>query len=204
MKLTHKIGRPGYKNGINMSPLTQRYSNKNMTSINDYKVPIAEYEASRNQQLSTMSQEQLENVKYNDTTLTQPSQWNENQVALSDNVPYGKDVYKVPIYPPKSIATDANYTVTNPVDPSLNREANDPRNASVVSIPGINSFSPGRPKTLLAAPRPAKTSVETFRNADGKQISGFNFDQILRDIEKEKLAQEAYDQDAAQKIATNQ
>lgn len=205
MKLTHKLGRPGYKKGINMSPLDQRYSNKNMQPITDFELTAQRYQDSQDSQMSQMTKQQLENLQHNDTIFNpNNTTWNENQVALSDKVPNNKQALRVPIYPPNSISTDSNYEVVNTVDPSLNRPAGDVRNADLLSIPEILSYSPGRKKNLVQSSKEGKTTVRTFKNAEGEQISQPYFNQLISEVEKARLAQEAYDADARAKIASNQ
>jgi len=206
MKLTHKLGRPGYKSGINMSPLDQRYSNKNMQTISDFAFDTAQnYKDSQDSQMSVMTKQQLENLQYNDTIFNpNETSWNENQVALSDQVPSNKRSLKVPIYPPKSISIDSDYEVVNTVDPSLNRPVGDVRNAAVVSIPEILSYSPGQRKNLIQGNKQAKTTVRTFKNPEGNQISQPYFNQLISDGEKARLAQEAYDEDAKARVASSQ
>jgi hypothetical protein len=206
MKLTHKLGRPGYKSGINMSPLDQRYSNNNMQTISDFAFDTAQnYQDSRDSQMSQMTQEQLENLQHNDTIFNpNNTTWNENQVALSNRVPNNNQALSVPIYPPKSISIDSNYEVVNPVDPSLNRPVGDARNADLLSIPEILSYSPGRKKNLVRSSKEGKTTVRTFKDPEGNQISQPYYGQLISDVEKARLAQEAYDADAKAKVASSQ
>lgn len=205
MKLAHKLGRPGYKSGINMSPLDQRYTDKGMIPITNFESVVQNYQNSQDNQMSQMTQEQLENLQYNDTIFNpEYTSWNQNQVALSNKVPNKKQKLKVPIYPPNSISTDSNYEVVNPVDPSLNRPAGDARNADVLSIPEILSFKEGQKKNLIQGNKQAKTTVRTYKDSEGNQISQPYFDQLISDVEKARLAQEAYDADAKAKVASSQ
>lgn len=205
MKLAHKLGRPGYKSGINMSPLDQRYTDKGMIPITNFESVVQNYQNSQDNQMSQMTQEQLENLQYNDTIFNpEYTSWNQNQVALSNKVPNKKQKLKVPIYPPNSISTDSNYEVVNTVDPSLNRPAGDARNADVLSIPEILSFKEGQKKNLIQGNKQAKTTVRTYKDSEGNQISQPYFDQLISDVEKARLAQEAYDADAKAKVASSQ
>jgi len=204
------MSRPGYnESACKMSPLNQtnrRYSNKNTKNIYDtYAMDVEKYDASRNDQLSRMTQEQLENVKQNDTIYNNPSSWNETQVAVMPpgTLPvYGTDdILTNPIYPPKSIAQDSGYSVVNPVDASLNRASDDPRNETVTSIPQLLSFSPGQKKTFFKPGRVAKTSVQTFKDGGQNQISQAQYNQLLKTREDQTAAQKEFDAITSELIA---
>jgi hypothetical protein len=155
-----------------------------------------------------MTEEQLANVKDNDTIYNNPTQWNKNQVAVAEpgKIPYYSDgsILETPIYAPNTIGQDSGYSVVNSTDPSLNRDANDPRNATVTSIPAITGFREGQKKTLLRGGRAAQTNVQTYSDSDGNQLSGSQYDQKLKDVETQKALQEAYDAESQRLIALNQ
>ena len=210
MNLKHKIARPGYsKSPCNMSPLNQVYPNTGMENLFDkYKIDVENYNKSVTDQKSVMTEEQLANVKDNDTIYNNPTQWNKNQVAVAEpgKIPYYSDgsILETPIYAPNTIGQDSGYSVVNSTDPSLNRDANDPRNATVTSIPAITGFREGQKKTLLRGGRSAQTNVQTYSDSDGNQLSGSQYDQKLKDVETQKALQEAYDAESQRLIALNQ
>lgn len=202
MKFKHKMSRPGYNESpCKMSPLNQskqHYDNTNTKNIYDtYAIDVENYDASRNNQLSKMTQEQRENVQLNDTIYGNPSIWNKTQVAVMPpgEVPvYGtNDILTNPIYPPNTIAQDSGYSVVNPVDASLNRPAGDSRNATVTSIPQLLGFSPGQEKNLFRPAREAKTSVQTFKDGSNNQVSQAQYNQLLKTREDQAAAQKEFD-----------
>ena len=211
MNLKHKIARPGYsKSPCTMSPLNQKYSNVGMENIFDkYKIDVDNYNNSVADQKSVMTEEQLANLKDNDTIYNNATSWNKNQVAVAEQgskIPNYKDgsILETPIYPPGTIGQDSGYSVVNSTDPSLNRDANDSRNVPVTSIPAILGFREGNKSTLLKGGNPSKTTVQTYKNSDEDQISGAQYDQALRDVETQRALQEAYDAESQRLIAQNQ
>lgn len=211
MKFKHKMSRPGYNNSaFPMSPLNQNavYSNKNMKNIFDeYAFDVENYDKSRNDQLSQMTEEQLENVAQNDTIFNQPTEWNKNQVAVDEpgSIPNWSDgsTLKTPIYPPNTIAQDSGYSVVNPVDASLNRASDDPRNVPVTSIPPILGFNEGRKKNLVRGGKQARTSVQTYKDMEGTQVSGAQYNQLMKAVQDQTKAQEEYDAETERLVGLN-
>ena len=209
MKLTHKIGRPGYKSGINMSPLKQtkkvgasRYRGK-IKSIQPYALGAQNYQQSREDQMNVMTEEQLANLDKNDTIFYGKPQFNTDQVAIGNIPVKDKDYFNTAIFPPSTISTDADYEVINNFDPSLNRPRGDERNKAVVNIPKY-TFSPGKKQTLLGKGEAARTEVSTFKDLDGNQTSQPRYAQLEKDYTDAMAAQEAFDAETAALIAANQ
>ncbi len=214
MKLKHKIGRPGYKT----SPLPQKGNfgrskgKKSWANLSDYQYDVDAYEADRNQQLSEMTPEQLENLKYNDTIFTQPTQWNPNKTIEGGTYYYPKpgrrkvsnlDIRALdyPTYTPGTISRDANYEVVNRVDPSLNRAPGE--STAVVNIPEVLNFIEGKQKTLLSPVRPAQTTLDVARDSEGGKLSIPQYNQQIKDYERQKAEQRAYDEESQMLIAKN-
>jgi hypothetical protein len=215
MKLKHKIGRPGYKT----SPLPQKGNfgrskgKKSWANLSDYQYDVDAYEADRNQQLSEMTPEQLENLKYNDTIFTQPTQWNPNKTIEGGTYYYPnsstRKVSKLdiraldyPTYTPRTISRDANYEVVNPVDPSLNRAPGE--STAVVNIPEVLDFMKGKQKTLFAPVRPAQTTLDAATDSKGNILSIPRYEQQMRTRAKEQAAQKEFDAKSQMLIAKNQ
>ena len=211
MKLKHKIARPGYSNSaFPMSPLNQNavYSNKIWRIFFDeYAFDVENYDKSRNDQLSQMTPEQLENVAQNDTIFNNPTDWNKTQVAVDEpgSIPYWSDgtILKTPIYAPNTIAQDAGYSVVNPVDASLNRSSDDPRNVPVTSIPPILSFTEGRKKNLVKSGQEARTNVQTYKDMEGTQVSKAQYNQLMKTVQDQTKAQEEYDAESERLVGLN-
>jgi len=207
MKLKHKIGRPGYNSSPNLQkaeyrtnirPSTNRFTNYG-SNLADFQYDVDSYEADRNEQLSNMTEEQLANVKYNDTIFTEPTQWNPNKVIQGGSYYYPgtKKVRAVdkPTYVQGTISRDANYEVVNPVDPSLNRASGE--STAVVNIPEILNFEKGKQKTLVRPVQKAYTQLEVAQDNLGKRLSIPRYNQQMKDYEAELAEQQKFDEKKA-------
>jgi hypothetical protein len=210
MKLKHKIGRPGYNSSpnlqkaeyrTNINPSTNKFT-RNGSNLADFQYDVDAYEADRNQQISTMTPEQLRNLQYNDTTFTEPTQWNANKVITGGSYYYPgtKKVRAVdqPTYIQGTISRDANYSVSNPVDPSLNRAPGE--STAVVNIPEILNFEPGKQKTLVRPVQKAYTQLEVAQDNEGKRLSMPRYNQQMKDYEAQIAAQQQFDEEKAQAL----
>jgi hypothetical protein len=213
MKLKHKIGRPGYNSSpnlqrdpkgtysTNITPSTNKFKAKS-SNLSDFQYDVDAYEADRNQQLSTMTPEQLANLQYNDTAFTEATQWNPNKVIERGSYYYPgtKKVRAVdkPTYIQGTISRDANYSVSNPVDPSLNREAGE--STAVVNIPEILNFKKGKQANLFQPVQKAYTTLEVAQDYDGNRLSMPRYNQQMKDYEAQIAAQQQFDEQKAQNL----
>ena len=117
---------------------------------------------------------------------------------------YGtNDILTNTIYPPNTIAQDSGYSVVNPVDASLNRASDDPRNVPVTSIPPILGFNEGRKKNLVRGGKQARTSVQTYKDMEGTQVSGAQYNQLMKAVQDQTKAQEEYDAETERLVGLN-
>ena len=129
-----KMEQAGARNGLKQTrissrkPLKQTYGNRNFTST-EVAQGFSDYDAHRASELSNFSKEQLDNMQHSDTTVVH-TDFNRNKLSLvpgTKTKPKKGDISggfptDSPVIP-KSSASASTYTVTNPVDPSLNRSA---------------------------------------------------------------------------------
>jgi len=214
MKLKHKIGRPGYNSSPNLQkaeyrtnihPSTNRFTGYD-SNLADYKYDVDAYKADRDRQISEMTPEQIENLQYNDTIFTEPTQWNPNKVIQGGSYYYPgtKNIRAVdqPTYTQGTISRDANYEVVNPVDPSLNRAPGE--STAVVNIPEVLDFVKGKQKTLFTPVKPAFTRLDAATDSEGNKLSIPRYNQQVRDYERQLAAQQEYDAETQRLIAKNQ
>ena len=213
MKLKHKIGRPGYDSSPNLQRVrrgkytTNPSSNTNRftrtgSDLANFKYDEESYNIDRNEQISNFSPEQLENLKYNDTIFNQPTQWNTNKVIEGGSYYYPGTkkirAVKEPTFVQGTISIDDNYSVSNPVDPSLNRAPGE--STAVVNIPNILNFQEGKDKTLFQPVEKAYTQLEVAQDAQGNRLSMPRYNQQMKNYEAEIAAQQQFDEKKAQAL----
>lgn len=130
-----KMEQAGARNGLKQTRISSRkpalkqtYGNRNFTST-EIAEGFSDYDAHRASELSNFSKEQLEAMKHSDTSVVH-TDFNKNKLALvtgAKTKPKKGDISggfptDSPVIP-KNSATASTYTVTNPVDPTLNRSA---------------------------------------------------------------------------------
>jgi len=127
-----KMEQAGARNGLKQTrissrePLKQTYGNRNFKST-EIAQGFENYDAHRANELASFSKEQLEAMKHSDTSVVH-TDFNKNKLALvsgTKTTPKKGDISggfptDSPVIP-KNSATASTYTVTNTVDPSLNR-----------------------------------------------------------------------------------
>ena len=201
-----KMEQAGARNGLKQTrissraPLTQTYGKTKMTA-EDLQAKLTAYDKSRSEQMSNMSSEQLENIKLNDTNVVHTN-FNLNKLNVNPYDKSGTATSKglglnAPVVPEESIS-ESTYTVSNPVDPTLNRSVD--QSPPVVDVP-IKDFrvNPNN-KKRKGGGKSTVTDVQTFFKPgqranlnpvdsaydpdDEQQISLTEFNQAVRDYDK--------------------
>tara|TARA_R110002020_G_scaffold31661_1_gene98403 strand:+ start:1012 stop:1647 length:636 start_codon:yes stop_codon:yes gene_type:complete len=192
-----KMEQAGARNGLKQTrisskaPLTQTTYGKKEFTAEGIHSAISEYDKSRSSQMSKMTPEQLENIKLNDTNVVHTN-FNLNKVNLNPYDNSGTPTSKgfglnAPVVPEESIS-ESTYTVSNPIDSSLNRSVD--QSPAVVDVPvkdfrvnENNKNRKGRGKTTV-------TDVQTFykpgpnNSNDEQQISLTEFNQAVKNYDK--------------------
>jgi hypothetical protein len=196
----------GARNGLKQTrissraPLTQTYGKKKFTA-EDLQKKLSEYDASRSSQMSNMTPEQLENIKLNDTNVVH-TDFNLNKLNINPYDKSGTATSKgfglnAPVVPEESIS-ESTYTVSNSVDPSLNRSVD--QSPPVVDVPITDFRVNPNNKNRKGGGKSTVTDVSTFfkpgPNAnlnkadsmydpdDQQQISFTEFNQAVRNYDK--------------------
>ena len=187
-----KMEQAGARNGLKQTrissraPLKQTTYGKKKFSAQGVHDALSAYDKSRSSQLANMSKEQLANLVHNDTNVVH-TDFNLNKLNLNPFDDSGTPTSKglglfAPVVPEESISK-STYTVSNEVDPSLNRSVDE--SPAVVDVPLMDFRVNPNNKKRQGGGRSTVTDVQTFSkpgpNGDDQQISLTEFNQAVRD-----------------------